>query len=183
MMTSITTSPAPETYIVRRIPDASRHYSLGTIPIRSGRVLITDPCCEKNVGELLEYPDGSLCNRMLECVPGNYKVRYTMDADSEMASLGVFHPDFKTVEPNELIPPYLGVDGARLSFSDANHKAPLCEGKFYKGGQVTVIDWHGTPVASCTVDDGGYPLLVARNPEGRIVAAEVLFDFYEEDDE
>jgi hypothetical protein len=173
MMTSVTTPPAPELYKVRRIPDVSRHYVLWTIPIQSGRVLITDPGYEEQVG----------CSRILECVSGNYEVLYTKDADEYMMSLGIFHPDFKTVEPNELIPPYLSVDTARISFSDASHKVPLCEGDFYFD-QVAVVDWHGTPVAICDIGaDGGYPLLVARDSEGRIIAAEVLFESTVEDDD
>ena len=119
----------------------------------------------------------------IEMRPRNYEVRYTKDAEEYMISLGIFHPDFKTVVPNEFIPPYLAVDTARISFSDASHKVPLCEGDFYVD-QVAVLDWHGIPVAICNIGaDGGYPLLVARDSEGRIVAAEVLFESFEGDED
>jgi hypothetical protein len=72
-----------------------------------------------------------------------------------------------------------------MSFSDADHEAPLCEAELWEEKEVSLLDWHGTLVASCTSGngDGAYPLLVARDPEGWIIAAEVLFDWIEDDDD
>ena len=182
---TVATPPPPE-----RISQTSTHVLADLLPIPSGKVLITDPCYEKEeVGKLLHYPDGALCNRILDCLPGKYQVRYTKElledeaAYAELVSLGIFHLDHKTVEPHEFLPPYVAVDGAALSFSDAHHKVPL-RGLVHDGNEeVSVVNWHGTPVARCTTDDGGYPLLVGRDPEGRVVAAEVLFQWYGEEDE
>jgi hypothetical protein len=170
------------------IPGSTTHV-LGTLPIPSGRVLITDPGYEIMVGELLKYPDGSLCNTILECVPGNYEVRYTKTGQVywNLDSLGIFHTDHKTVQPNEMTDCVLASDGASMSFSDANHKVPLFE--FLKDHSVDrdrrlrdfgLVDWQGTRVAYCNRDGSGYPLLVARDPEGRIIAAEVLFEYNED---
>jgi hypothetical protein len=43
------------------------------------------------------------------------------------------------------------------------------------------VDWQGTRVGAYhNVDGSGYPLLVARDPEGKIIAVEVIFEYNEE---
>lgn len=122
-------------------------------------------------------------------MPGNYEVRYTKTGQRtrDLDSLGIFHFDHKTVQPNKMTDCVLASDGASMSFSDANHKVPLFE--FSIDDSVFVdrrlrdfglVDWQGTRVAYCNKDGSGYPLLVARDPEGRIVAAEVLFEYNED---
>jgi hypothetical protein len=70
----------------------------------------------------------------------------------------------------------VGVDGATLSFSDQVHKAPLNGLRQYcsSGLPDEIVVYDGDMVAVTTWDDGGYLLVVGRNEEGEIVAAEVL---------
>eukprot|EP00977_Amphora_coffeiformis_P009197 scaffold2095_cov166-Amphora_coffeaeformis.AAC.4 len=148
----------------------------GTIPIISGRLLISDPCYERNLGGRTRYM------AEIEMVPNpNYEVRYTVYGN-DLGFVGLYHPDYKDAIPDEVAFDEVGVDSATISFSDVDHKVALGENAewieaMHEGGHsyCSVVDWHGLNVAFVTTDDGGYPVVVARNEDDKIIAAEVHF--------
>ena len=147
---------------------------LGTLPIPSGQLLVTDPCYETRVGERIWR------NAVVECVPHDaYQVRMvtTNDEYNDVVSFGVFHPNYLDMVPNEVAHDNVGVDSATISFSDKDHKVPLCEFKLFEHDS-NLVNWYGGKVAATVLDDGGYLLLVGRNEEDKVVAAEVLEPYF-----
>ena len=151
----------------------------GTIPIPSGRLLISDPCYEKDLGKRTRYM------AEIEMVPNlNYEVRYTV-YDGDLGILGLYHPDHEDAIPDEVAFEDVGIDSATISLSDVDHKVALGKVGYWKEMKnnaddryCSVLDWHGSNVAFATADDGGYPVLVARNEDDKIIAAEIHFDWH-----
>ena len=144
------------------------------MPVRSGKLLVTDPCYERCLRGRL------WCNAVVEDVLPHeaYQVRHCFEKYN-FVSLSVYHPDYINAIPDEIAHDDIGVDSATISLSDVEHKFPLSG----LHGHSEVVDWHGSKVAAVTCDDGGYILLVARNEEDKIVAVEVLDPPLEENEE
>jgi len=151
---------------------------LGDLPLPSGQVLVTDPCYEVTLGERI------WCNAVIECVPhDSYQVRMVTEGGEKyhglFVSFGVYHPEYSDVIPNEIAHDNIGVDSASISFSDKSHKVCLHEYlEECHDIQPGVYDWQGGKIATTWCDDGGYLLLVGRNEEDKIVAAELMDPLY-----
>lgn len=154
----------------------------------SDRVIISDPC----------YDIGTWCTGTLDNVlPGPYVVKYDMNESFglRVSALAVIHEDYTSSEYEweEIENAYIGVDSGECGIYDSKFFETIksdkeIDKKFYdissnyQFPDVYVVN------ASCVVSrsgygDGGYPLYVARNNEGKVIGISVQYIFDDEDDD
>jgi hypothetical protein len=165
---------------------------IGTFEVKSGKLVVSDPC----------YTRGTWCAGVLENVRnGTWMAEVGMsdegDWGTRVAALKVFAKGFENHRPNELMKFEVGVDSGQVCIAD---EAVYPQGEpgeygdldtFYGRACAATGDVAGVGIfengravnSSSGYGDGSYTGLVARNPEGEIVAVEVLFIEEEEDED
>ena len=145
------------------------------------RIRVSDPC----------YNMDTWCAGTLDNVlPGEYlctaEVAYTGKKNGGCVSaLQVRHADYPEAVPDELVTSFeAGVDSAQLGFFDEKYFAENVSRKDWKNwyGEVREATSHmaGT-LAGCSCvsvtgyGDGCYPVYIARNSSGKIIAVKAVF--------
>lgn len=163
----------------------------------SNELLVTDPCYEK----------GTWCSGDLENVlPGIWQasVMRLQDPDwgDRVAELVICHESIKDTDAesiDEWVPITVGVDSGQAGFFDPQFYPNGEPGEygdkdtFYgRACEATdnphdwgIVDGHGV-VSQSGFGDGAYACYVTRDPQGRVIAAKIVFisdEDYEDDHE
>ena len=144
----------------------------GTVKLGSS-IHVSDPC----------YKYGTWCSGTIDDAdPGQWEC-WTDVIWNTVGALNIARPGYEDVEPDEAMPFDCGVDSGQCGFYDLDYFRKHCDiNTWYEtvcqetlgADRAGVID--GECFVSCSgYGDGGYTCYVARDRNGKVVRAKIVF--------
>ena len=159
--------------------------NIGEFTVESGRIRVTDPCYE---------PD-TWCAYVIDDAKKGLWTAKLSYMEGRVSELRINHFSHSTVEPAAKTDAQIGVDSGQAGFYDdaffvENHGGEYGELDTFYGKNCNATIEHDTGiieecgvVSSSGWGDGVYDLYVARDKDGLVIAAKIVFLYDEEDED
>ena len=157
--------------------------TLGSFQVTGDKIHVSDPCYDYACSGAVTL------NNVL---PGEYVAKLTFHKvdiwGTRISKLSIHHVNYDDITPDILLPDYVAVDSGQAGFFDDDYYQQNQGGDFGDistlfglACSLTLSKNHGGimldkgVVSETGFGDGCYPLFIAKNNDGKIVAASIIF--------